>query len=152
MRNALFCIAIGLGGVATQAHAAQAGSPLPDRQAVEAGRRIYQEYCASCHGAKGEAKPGWQERDSLGELPPPPHDPTGHTWKHADAILYRTIRDGWRDPFNRSRRLTMPAFKEILAPEEIRAVITYLKTLWTPEQRRIQREESRRHPFPPEAK
>lgn len=87
-----------------------------------------------------------------GELPPPPHNPEGHTWKHADGMLYRIIRDGWRDPFNKTKRLTMPAYGETLAPGEIRAVITYLKTLWTPEQRRIQREESRQQPFPPEAR
>ena len=30
--------------------------------------------------------------------------------------------------------------------------IEYLKTMWTPEQRAFQREESRRAPFPPEAR
>lgn len=119
---------------------------------VVKGEAIYQQYCAACHGAKGEGKPGWEERDALGELPPPPHDPTGHTWKHSDAMLYRMIRDGWRDPFNKTKRLTMPAYKDVLSPTEIKAVVTYLKTLWTPEQREYQREESKGHPFPPEAR
>ena len=46
----------------------------------------------------------------------------------------------------------MPAFAGVLSPHEVRAVISYLKTLWTPQERRFQREESRRHPFPPEAR
>jgi len=46
----------------------------------------------------------------------------------------------------------MPAFGHTLTPENTRAVIEYLKTLWTPAQRRFQREESRRMPYPPEAR
>lgn len=152
MRNLLVGAVIGLLGMVAQVHAAEAGSAAPDRQEIDTGRLIYQQHCAACHGAKGEGQPNWQKRDALGELPPPPHDSTGHTWKHADAMLYKTIRDGWRDPFNKTKRLTMPAYKDTLAPQEIRAVIGYLKTLWTPQQRRIQREESKRHPFPPEAR
>lgn len=82
-------------------------------------------------------------------MPPPPHGPQGHTWKHADAMLYRIISNGWRDPFNKTDRLTMPAFKDTLSPEEIRSVVTYLKTLWTPKQRRFQREESEGQPLHP---
>lgn len=75
----------------------------------------------------------------------------GHTWKHSDAMLYRIVQHGWRDPFNKTDRLTMPAFKGQLSRKETIAVIAFLKTLWTPEQHRFQREESRRQPFPPEA-
>ncbi|OGB26682.1 MAG: cytochrome c, class I [Burkholderiales bacterium RIFCSPLOWO2_02_FULL_57_36] len=144
-------VVAGLLSVAALTHAAKPPPSSANQQRIGAGRLIYQQYCASCHGAKGEGKPGWQQRDAQGELPPPPHGPEGHTWKHADGMLYRIIRDGWRDPFNKTKRQTMPAYGQTLAPGEIRAVITYLKTLWTPEQRRIQREESRRQPFPPEA-
>ncbi|HCY62226.1 MAG TPA: cytochrome c, class I [Oxalobacteraceae bacterium] len=153
MRSLLIATVIGLLGAAAQAHAAGgARAASPSQQEIDTGRLIYQQQCAACHGVKGEGKPGWEKRDALGELPPPPHDPTGHTWKHADAMLYKTIRDGWRDPFNKTKRLTMPAYKDTLSPHEIRSVISYLKTLWTPEQRRIQREEGKRHLFPPEAR
>ena len=64
-------------------------------------------------------------------------------------MLYDMVGKGWRDPFNKTERLTMPAFGAGLSPHEIRAVITYLKTLWTPEQRRFQSEESRDQAFPP---
>lgn len=129
-------------------------SELPplDPQLVAQGKRIYQQYCATCHGAKGEGAPNWQKRNELGELPAPPHDSQGHTWRHADAELYHMVHQGWRDPFNKTQRLTMPAFKDILSPGQIRAVITYLKTLWTPEQRQFQWEETQdKGDFPPEA-
>jgi mono/diheme cytochrome c family protein len=122
--------------------------PPLDPARVASGRTIYQQYCASCHGADAQGAPNWQERDEHGELPAPPHDAEGHTWRHSDAELYEMVSTGWRDLFNKTRRLTMPGFADVLSPREIRAVITYLKTLWTPEQRRFQLQESQDHPFP----
>jgi mono/diheme cytochrome c family protein len=63
-------------------------------------------------------------------------------------MLYEMVVKGWRDPFNKTKRLTMPAFGDALSAEQIRSVITYLKTLWTPEQRGYQSEENRSQPFP----
>lgn len=127
---------------------AQAGdnSPPLDPGQVNSGRAIYEQHCASCHGASAEGAPNWQERDARGELPAPPHNAEGHTWRHSDADLYEMVSKGWRDPFNKTKRLTMPAFGEEMSPAQIRAVIGYLKTLWTPDQRQFQSEESRDHP------
>ena len=149
MHSVLPSCAIGL--VALAAYANSHGA-VPEPRALEAGRGIYQTHCASCHGARAEGVPNWQQPDAQGELPAPPHDPHGHTWRHGDGMLYRIVHDGWRDPFNKTERLTMPPFGQTLSPKEIRAVIDYLKTLWTPEQRQFQREESRRMPFPREVR
>lgn len=53
---------------------------------------------------------------------------------------------------NKTEPLTMPAFEDVLTRHEIKAIIAYLKTLWTAEQRQFQREESRDQPFPPEVR
>lgn len=127
-------------------------SPSLDPSRVTSGRAIYQQNCASCHGATAEGAKNWQERDSRGELPAPPHNAEGHTWRHSDAELYHMVSKGWRDPFNKTDRLTMPAFGEALSSEQIRDVITYLKTLWAPEQRQFQSEENRDRPIPPRAR
>ena len=127
------------------------GPPEPDAGTVALGRALYLEHCAACHGAEGQGAARWQSPNATGELPAPPHDSTGHTWKHADGMLYRIVSDGWRDPFNETERLTMPAFAGVLAPAEIEAVVTYLKTLWTPEQRAFQWRESLDDPFPHDA-
>jgi hypothetical protein len=42
----------------------------------------------------------------------------------------------------------MPAFEGKLSDQEIRSVIIYLKSLWTPEQREAQRQNSEQDPFP----
>src|SRR6266849_3405698 len=123
-------------------------APSLDLESVKSGRAIYGQYCASCHGANAQGAPGWQERNEHGELPAPPHNAEGHTWRHSDAMLYEMVSKGWRDPFNKTKRLTMPAFGEALSRQQIIAVITYLKTLWTPDQRRFQAEESQERPFP----
>lgn len=147
MHSTALGAAVALFGLAA-AHAS--GQPLTalDPERVKAGRMVYEKHCSACHGVRAEGAANWQQPDAQGELPAPPHDAEGHTWKHPDAMLYRIVMQGWRDPFNKTTRLTMPAFAGILSPQEARAVITYLKTFWTPEQRRFQREEGRNQPFP----
>ncbi len=131
---------------------ANGATPLSDADRVNSGRAVYEQHCASCHGANAEGAPNWQEHDAHGELPAPPHNAEGHTWLHSDADLYEMVNKGWRDPFNKSTRLTMPAFGGVLSPEQIRAVVTYLKTLWTLEQTQFQSEESQGHSFPSEGR
>jgi mono/diheme cytochrome c family protein len=119
-----------------------------DTRRIDIGRSIYVAQCAACHGARGEGQPQWQRLSAAGEMPAPPHDRSGHTWKHSDVMLYRIVADGWRDPFNKTDRLTMPPFGDTLSPAEIRDVLDYLKMRWTPQQREFQREESRKAPYP----
>jgi mono/diheme cytochrome c family protein len=128
------------------------GAASVHADAVQRGGAIYRQNCAACHGSRGEGARQWQRPDAKGEMPAPPHDRQGHTWKHSDEMLYRIVREGWRDPFNKTPRITMPAFKGRLSRDETIAVIEYLKTLWTPQQRHFQAEESSGHPFPPEAR
>ncbi len=121
------------------------GGP-PGRDGVPAevaqGRQIYEQTCAACHGWQGEGATDWKQPDIKGEMPAPPHNEAGHTWRHSDAMLFKMIEKGWRHPFNKTDRLTMPAFGENLTDQEIHAVIEYLKTLWTDEQRKYQKTES----------
>ncbi len=148
MRSAALHVALALAAASSLAR----GAESPDEaQRIASGQAVYSVRCASCHGPRGQAAPGWDRPDASGEMPAPPHGPEGHTWKHSDAMLYRIVAQGWRDPFNKTSRLTMPPFSGALTPAEIRDVIDYLKTLWTPEQSNFQREESEHASFPPEA-
>jgi len=120
----------------------QPASTDPAPANVAQGQQIYQQYCAACHGQQAEGAANWNKPDEKGEMPPPPHDETGHTWRHSDAMLFKMIAKGWRHPFNKTDRLTMPAFEDALTEQEIQSVIEYLKTLWTDEQRTYQATES----------
>ena len=137
--------------IALVACVATVSSALPALAEVDvriaSGESVYRQYCASCHGAKAEGAPNWKRPDENGELPSPPHDASGHTWRHSDTELVEMIAKGWRDPFNKTERLTMPPFDEQLTPREIEDVIAYLKTLWTDEQRQFQAEENHDRPL-----
>jgi len=124
--------------------------PLPklDPAQVSLGRDLYLRDCANCHGQNAEGAPNWQQPDDRGNLPAPPHDDSGHTWRHPDAQLADVIRSGLRDPFNKTPELTMPPFDDRLTDEELAAILAYFKTLWSPEHRRFQEEQNQRPPVP----
>ncbi|MBI1882364.1 MAG: c-type cytochrome [Chloroflexi bacterium] len=132
--------------------AASATIPLlPTLDAVEVtlGRQIYLEQCSVCHGQNAEGQPNWKQPDANGNMPAPPHDDTGHTWHHADGLLYEIIRDGFRDPLKPpDSPLTMPAFGDKLSDAEIRAVIAYFKSLWSEQSRLFQWQVTQQQPFP----
>ena len=107
---------------------------------IALGERIYAANCAACHGpsAEGEYPDAPQQPGPDGLFGAPPHDETGHTWHHPDDLLWQIIRDGSSvEGFKE-----MPAFGTALTDEEIEAVLAYIKTLWTDEQRDIQAEMS----------
>jgi mono/diheme cytochrome c family protein len=100
------------------------------------GKQVYDANCASCHGPNGEGEnpSAPLEPGSDGLFPAPPHDETGHTWHHSDALIEQIIREGRIDEGFKP----MPAFGDQLTDEEIDAVMAYIKTWWTSEQIEIQ--------------
>ena len=114
---------------------------LPDNsEQVAAGQKIYAANCASCHGSKLEGEKNWTVRKPNGRLPAPPHDASGHTWHHADEILFGIVKDGLAAYAPAGYATDMPAFKDILSDAEIRAVLAYIKSRWPPEITERQRE------------
>lgn len=113
-------------------------------QALELGRRLYAEHCASCHGANLEGQPDWKTRLPSGRLPAPPHDASGHTWHHSDDVLFRITRDGPAAIVGGGYESDMPGFREVLSDQDIRAVIEFIKSTWPERERQYQAEISRR--------
>ena len=79
-----------------------------------AGERLYQENCASCHGANLEGQPDWRSRLPNGRLPAPPHDASGHTWHHTDRVLLDIVKRGTAAIVGNGYESDMPGFKEVL--------------------------------------
>lgn len=102
------------------------------------GARLYAERCASCHGAKLEGQPNWQEPLSNGRMPAPPHDASGHTWHHSDAELFTITKKGLAAVVP-GYESDMPAFEGMLSDEEIRAVLAFIKSTWPKKEREYQR-------------
>ena len=104
------------------------------------GAALYQENCASCHGAELQGQPDWHSPGPDGRLPAPPHDATGHTWHHGDDILFRITRDGTATVVGGGYESDMPGFGDSLRDAEIRAILDYIKSTWPERERAYQRE------------
>jgi mono/diheme cytochrome c family protein len=115
-----------------------------DAQAVALGARIYRDHCATCHGINLEGQPDWQRRRPDGRLPAPPHDETGHTWHHADKVLFDITKHGIAVLNIPGYESDMPGFAGTLTDDEIRAVLAYIKSRWPQEVQRIQADIDRR--------
>lgn len=112
-----------------------------DLRIVHAGEIVYQAHCAACHGATLEGQPNWRSRDANGRLPAPPHDASGHTWHHADDLLFEITKYGpgvvINDPDYNSN---MPAYGNVLTDEDIVAVLSFIKNSWPEQERQWQAE------------
>lgn len=109
-----------------------------DAQLVRRGEVLYQLHCASCHGANLEGQPNWRERDENGMLPAPPHDKTGHTWHHTDALLFDVTKRGSTAVIGNDYKSNMPGFAETMSDSQIWAVLAYIKSTWPPDIQEIQ--------------
>lgn len=106
-----------------------------------AGKQIYAENCASCHGENLEGQPDWRRRLDNGRMPAPPHDEMGHTWHHSDRNLFIVTKGGVQAVVP-GYESDMPAFKGILTDDEIADVLAYIKSTWPERQRAFQAEVS----------
>jgi mono/diheme cytochrome c family protein len=111
----------------------------PDDPAVTAtGQKIYATHCAACHGARLEGQPNWRIRDAAGRLPAPPHDATGHTWHHPDEVLFAITKNGVAKAANlQDHDSAMPAYEGVLTDAEINAVLSWIKSQWPRETRKL---------------
>lgn len=110
---------------------------------LQRGAELYAEHCATCHGTRLEGQPDWQVPEKSGVLPAPPHDASGHTWHHDDAMLTDYISRGGQailDDLGVSMTSGMPAFGKILTDSDIAAILGFIKSTWPERIRTIQAE------------
>lgn len=113
---------------------------------IETGSVLYAENCASCHGTSLEGQPNWRSPDDDGIYPAPPHNDEGHTWHHADQLLFDytklggavALAKGGVENFSSG----MPAFAETLSDSEILSTLAYIKSTWSERSRMAQAERS----------
>ena len=115
-----------------------------DRQERSAvGRTIYARHCASCHGKNLEGQPDWQTPLSSGKLPAPPHDKTGHSWHHPDAMLTGITKRGIIPYVAPDYQSDMPAFEGKLSDDEIGSLWDHIKSTWSERERAYQEQMTR---------
>ncbi|HQU68044.1 MAG TPA: cytochrome c [Albidovulum sp.] len=122
--------------------AAQPALPFfHDNPDVELGQRVYESVCSACHGTRLQGNPDWQSANPDGTYPAPPHDETGHTWHHGNAMLLDYIRRGGQavlGDMGVEFKSGMPAFEGQLSEAEIGAVLDYIKSTWPERIRAVQ--------------
>jgi mono/diheme cytochrome c family protein len=112
--------------------------PPPD---LSLGSSMYAQHCAACHGAKLEGQPNWQRKLPSGRFPAPPHDDSGHTWHHPDEMLFAITKQGLVPPYApKGYESDMPGFAGKLSDEEIRAVLAYIASHWSPQVQQLRAE------------
>jgi mono/diheme cytochrome c family protein len=109
--------------------------PASSSEALAAGAHLAQQHCVRCH-AEGNRDGQAAPLDLTGQAW------TGHAWHHPDSVLVQMIADGIDRPTG-----VMPPFGSILRPDEIRTLIAFIKTFWTPEQLQLQQERTQRADF-----
>ena len=103
----------------------------PGKGSVE-GSDLYAANCQVCHGDSNGAG---------GRGGAPIHNDRGHTWHHPDAQLRGWVLNGKLG----SGSAGMPALGDKLTEPEVDAILTFIKSWWTTEQRDSQADVSERY-------
>jgi mono/diheme cytochrome c family protein len=86
-------------------------------ESVEAGKKLYQRFCASCHGPQGKGD------GSLALAGGTPSDLTDDAWDYGstDGEIFVAIRDGVS--------ADMLAYKEKLTEKQVWQIVNYLRSI-----------------------
>lgn len=120
-----------------------------DNRDIPTGRILYAENCAACHGANLEGQPNWRSQGEDGVLPAPPHDASGHTWHHDNAMLFDYTKLGGKAAlaamgvadFNSG----MPAFEGVISDDKIWNILAYIRSTWPERAREVQASRNQAH-------
>jgi len=104
-----------------------------DAAAVASGEAVYLEHCASCHGERLQGQPNWREVLPDGGYPAPPHDGSGHTWRHSDSQLFEATKFGGTFSAAPGSASHMPPFENVLSDDQIWAALAFVKSRWPAE-------------------
>ena len=121
---------------------ARAAPPIqPEVVDLPNGRTLYAENCAACHGENLEGQEDWQTPGDDGLPKAPPHDETGHTWHHGDALLFKYTKIGGKEALAQQGiefNSGMPGFADSLSDQDIWDILAFIKSTWSDRIREVQ--------------
>lgn len=100
---------------------------------IGAGKKLYDEHCAGCHGENAIGQNPSKRAGGMDEnkVPiAPALNGTAHTWHHSPKLLFRYIDKG-----SIMKGSPMPAFGDELNRQKILSIIDYLQSLWSEKRR-----------------
>lgn len=127
---AVAIIGLGVGAWLLGSTGQRLSADSSDQVLVALGKQVYADNCASCHGGALEGQPNWKVRDTEGFMPAPPHDESGHTWHHADELLFKITKFGTASLLKGPYKTNMNSYQDILPDREIWAVLAFIKSRW----------------------
>ncbi len=97
-----------------------------DKPSAQKGKKVYETYCASCHGTTGAA-----DGPTAAVLDPKPTNfrDAKLMATRKDAQLLAVIRDGGKA---HGKSAIMAPYKKILSEEDIKSVLLWLRTFGKP--------------------
>ena len=98
------------------------------RAQYEAGKTLFAQHCAVCHGQNAEQTVEWKIPNSQGQYPPPPLNGSAHAWHHPLSVLRQVIRHGGAPMGG-----MMPAWEGVLSEEDMVATIAAFQSFWPDE-------------------
>ena len=93
------------------------------------GKKLYNQYCASCHQVNLSGAKNWKSFDEDGHRKAPPLNGTGHTWHHSDELLHKIIKYGFAKLI-KDYQGKMMGFGENINAEGIDNILSYIKSYW----------------------
>lgn len=109
---------------------------------VSRGSSLYKANCAFCHGDALEGKLGWDKVYPSGGRPALPLNGHGVITRLADQDLMDVIKYGGQPFSPADYKNDMPGFEMLLSDGDIWAVVAYIKSRWSDETIKRQRDAS----------
>ena len=101
------------------------------------GKKLYTQYCASCHQSNLSGAVNWKSLDKDGHKKAPPLNGTGHTWHHSDEILHKIIKYGLAK-LVKNYEGKMYGYGDKIDDQGIDNILSYIKSYWNEENYKYQ--------------
>ncbi len=101
------------------------------------GKKLYKQYCASCHQSNLSGAVNWKGLDNDGHRKAPPLNGTGHTWHHSDEILHKIIKYGLAK-LVKNYEGKMYGYGDKIDDQGIDNILSYIKSYWNEENYKYQ--------------
>ena len=122
--KSIFMIGVFIGAISFMNGNSHAG----EIEDMQPGVDLFKKHCAPCHGdaaiGQDPSQPSGGFDADMSRLAPALNG-TGHSWHHPPALIYEYIQKGSID-----KTSPMPSFGSILKDSDIKAIISYINSLW----------------------